>query len=161
MLFHLFLIFVSIWWPAHPYHASLTTVSYQPHTQEVQITVKLFVDDVEKAISLTNGHETDWSRPDEQTDSLLNGYVQRHLKLTLQTDQPLRFHFIGKEVEQDVAWCYFQATDVKAFSQISVRNSLLTSIFDDQINLVRITKDDQTKSLMLKKAVEQGQVIFK
>ena len=157
----LLLSFLLLWLPLHPYHVSLTTIEYKPDQQEVQMTVKLFTDDLEDAMTLTTVKEQKviWSEPDAGTDSLVSAYISRHLQINHE-GQPVRFRFIGKEVEQEVVWCYLLATQQKYFTNVSVKNSLMTALFDDQINIVKISQNGKTKSLMLKRAIEQGTLSF-
>ena len=51
------------------------------------------------------------------------------------------YTFLGKEVSEDLqaVWCYLEIENINSIKELKIKNQLLTSLFDDQKNIVSIT----------------------
>jgi hypothetical protein len=75
-------------------------------------------------------------------------------------DRPISFQYLGKEVEMDVTWCYAEISDVPNLKKITVSNTLLLDLYDEQTNIVHIKAHDKKKSMMLNIAKSADTVTF-
>ncbi len=149
-LFLLLLFSLTLNGYAHKFYVSLCRIHYVPDSARLQITIRIFTDDLEKALWEQDVSEvrlgTDREPP--EADSLLSAYLLRHFSLLVH-ERPLPLHFLGKEVSYDVTWCYLEADDVKPFDELKVESDLLTEHFPAQINLVQLSAGDEEKGVML------------
>ncbi len=84
-----------------------------------------------------------------------------HQKLALKTEgEDLDFNYLGKEYEADQIVLYIEVENVQPFKKIEVSNTILTDLFDDQKNVVHVTVDGKTKSLLLHKSANREQLVF-
>ncbi len=146
----------------HPFHLSVTEMFHNAEEQRLEVSVKLFVDDVELAIEKAGFGKTYLStkKEVEKAEVFIYAYLLDNLELSLDGAE-VAFSYLGREYEPgNVMWCYLEVKDVNAFSKVSLRNHILTEVFDDQQNIVHIKRAQQTKSLRLRKGKDKAQVIF-
>lgn len=142
----------------HPFHITVTEINHRPDQKTIQVSVRLFLDDFEVGLkSFSDNKDLDIVRSDATyLREEIGKYILQKLKLTTKKDLELKY--LGFEYEEDVLWCYFEATKVKPFQELQIRNSLLVDSFDDQENLVHIRKNGKVKSLRLGASREFGKV---
>lgn len=139
----------------HDFHVSITTIDCNPKTGALEITVKIFTDDLEKSILKLGGPELKVGANDEakDTDSFIEKYLQNRLFIEA-NGKTMSPKWIGKEVEIDATWCYLEVPNVGKLEEIKITNRILLEIFDDQSNLVHIHCGTDPKSLYLRKGNE-------
>ena len=145
----------------HPFHVSVTEIVHKSKSKTLQVSVRLFLDDLELALRHQSGNEM---LDIVKTDSaLLNQYIEQYVssKLTLKTKRPLKMNYLGFEYDRDVLWCYLEVSKVRTFDEIHISNSLLTEVYRSQENLVHVRKNDETKSLRFSSDKTEGSVNWK
>ena len=136
----------------HPFHISVTDIVHKPEEKAIQMTVRLFLDDMEQGLRVFTGNEEldIYDRADSVfLSETLGKYILQNLSLS--TKKPLELQYLGFEYDQDVIWCYLEVKKVKPFTQLQISNRILNDTFDDQENLVHIQKNGKVKSLRLSK----------
>ncbi len=127
--------------PLHEFHLSKCNIEYKQSEQVIQITLHVFIDDLESALrekgidQLFIGTE----KEKENADQHIQKYLQE--KFQIKSDaQILDLVFLGKEQSEDLAaiWCYLEVTKVNTIKHLTVTNNVLMDIFDDQKNIVSI-----------------------
>ncbi|MDZ7877546.1 MAG: DUF6702 family protein [Saprospiraceae bacterium] len=125
----------------HAFHLSKTDIVYQPKEKTLQLTMHIFIDDLEVALekqgkkSLSVGTEKEKAG----VNDLINQYVQQNFGLTVNNKKtPLLF--VGKEATADkqALWVYLEIKDVKNINSLTVENKMLTEVYPDQKNLVQV-----------------------
>lgn len=153
MFLPLFLLYFWLW--LHPFHVSVCTMQYAETEQSLQITLKIFADDLEEALNSDASRRSqatyiDVLNPKDEValSQTVANYVQAHLQITIngRATKPI---FLGYEMEDLAMWCYLEITDVAAIEQIAVENAILTESFDDQVNIVHVAYKGATKSMKL------------
>ena len=72
----------------------------------------------------------------------------------------VEYKFIGKELEGDVVWSYFEISNVKEFQTIDVQSTLLTEVHETQSNVIQVSKDKNIKNLLLSRGKTSGVLRF-
>lgn len=157
LLFLIFLLFSSF---AHQFYVSITEIEYNRNTQSLEVSCKVFADDyifaVEKEYSQKLHFGT--ANQDPKSDEMFEQYALCRIQIKAD-GQPLTVKYIGKEIEMDVFWFYFEAP-VSNFHKLEVGNNMLMELFPTQTNIIHITLDDQKKSLLLNRNQKFGLVEF-
>jgi hypothetical protein len=140
--------------PVHDFHVSKCLIEYRPDEQALQISLHLFIDDLEYALE-QRGQKDLYictAREKESADKIIAAYLARKLSLEV-NNRKHAFEFIGKEVSDDLSgiWCYLEITNIKELKALSIHNSILLEIFDDQKNIVSLTGPNQRGTLLLQK----------
>jgi hypothetical protein len=148
VLFLYALFFVSF--STHPYYVSVTEVEYLSNEKELQIACKIFTDDFEEALSLTNKRRIklmeSFSSP--STDSLIVNYLRKHLQVEVD-GKLIGLSWVGKEIEGEAVWCYLSSGQLSAFKMLKINNDLLYHYREDQVNIVHIKAGDKKNSCRL------------
>ena len=140
MLNILFLLFFAPT-TAHQFHVSKSQIEYNQEAQTLQISVHIFLDDLEVAIEEIGGGKNFLCTEKETPEAVavLQQYLRRHLLVSVD-DTPRDYEFLGKELSEDLAaiWCYLEIKNVEAPKNIAVTNRILMDLHDDQKNTVHI-----------------------
>ena len=117
---------------------------WNPSSQTVQTTVRVFTDDLELAlrkhhdftsdVKIWLGDEREW----DHADSALHAWAQAHLDVRVD-DQRLIWNWVGKEIELDVSYLYLESQPLNERANMwFVQNSMLFHEFEDQVNEVHL-----------------------
>lgn len=132
-------------------HISVSEIKWDEKSQALQITTRIFLDDLESAVRKeTHQPELDILKPggNQNTDQLVSAYFKQHFVVALDgKQQPL--NFLGSEREDLALICYVEIEHVKSFKHIQVTNNLLMDLYDDQSNLVHVIYKGPIKSMRL------------
>lgn len=133
---------------AHDFHLSKCEVEYNLEEKAVQISLQIFIDDLELALT-TAGTEklylfTKKEHPDAQ--QYIIDYIYEKLKIEVD-EQLVEFQYLGNEMSDDLAavWCYLEIPGVSIQSQFAIENTLLFEVFEDQRNLTKVKLSKSTK----------------
>lgn len=148
----------------HEFHASKCLIEYQSDEKAIQISLHLFIDDVEEALRRQGADKLFLCSEKESKPAgvYLERYLRQNLQLKLDGKERA-FRFVGKEASDDWMgmWCYLEVDEVSAFKELSLTNTLLTEAFSDQKNLVSIVGPNRQKNaLLFHKQKTQQTVVF-
>ena len=90
-----------------------------------------------------------------EADSLLNVYLHEHLVLQL-AGKELEWIWIGRELESENLFCYLQVEGVAKADGLTVSNSLLQDVFDEQDNIVHLEANGRTLTKHFIRGVSTG-----
>ena len=68
----------------------------------------------------------------------------------------INLEFVGFEFDEDAVLCYLEGKKIKKINSIEINNTLLTEVFDDQINLTHFQYKDEMKSIKTVKDQPSG-----
>jgi hypothetical protein len=125
----------------HAFHLSKTDIVFQPKEKTVQITMHLFIDDLELALekqgktSLLVGTEKEKSG----VNDLIINYLKQNFSLTI-NDKKAVFAFVGKEptTDRQALWIYLEVKNLKNIKSLTVENQVLMDVHADQKNMVQV-----------------------
>src|ERR1700761_2633452 len=134
----------------HPLYISVTEINHNPKDKILEISCKVFTNDLEAVLEKMSGSRVDLSVASDKaaSDKLIEAYVEKHLRLRVD-GKPAVLHFVGSEKENDGTWSYFQVNDVATVKKIDVVDELLYESFEQQINILHVTVGGQRKSTRL------------
>ena len=146
---------------SHKFYVSLIQVDFNSETEALEITMKIFTDDLEYAISgskVSYGLSTANEPPD--ADTVLYNYIVKNfsIKVNGRSYSPV---YIGKEVELDVTWIYIEIMEIKTIDTIEITDLMLTELFEDQVNLINVRYLGQNKGLLLNRNRTTGKIQIK
>ena len=143
----------------HKFYVSVTNVNYIDKDDSIQITTRIFIDDLEAVLLERYGVKTSLGTPQE--GALANDYIEKYLntKLLVRLNQETRvYDFLGKRYDNDVVICYLEIAKVNLpdFNNIEIQNEILTDLFEEQQNLVHLKIKGKKKSFVLFKESNKG-----
>lgn len=123
----------------HDFHLSKSDIHYNEDSHTLEISLHLFIDDLELAIQ-NQGMDNPFistSKEVSHADSLIANYLEKHFSVEV-NGQKINFNFLGKENSDDLIaiWCYLEGENIPDPQVIKLENRLLIEIYDDQKNIV-------------------------
>lgn len=146
----LLLVSLSASRPAHDFHASVTQMQYDPKEKTFEISIRVFTDDLEKALS-QEPNATIHLNKDSKTDVIIERYIRSHFAYRTPQKQSKDFKYVGHEIEADANWIYLEMPFAEPFQGGLLKQNLLMEMFDDQVNMVNIQYLGQKKTFVFRK----------
>ena len=150
LLFNILFLFSAF--EMHQYHVSKTDVTFKPTEKTLQITMHIFIDDLEHAFEKQGQSKLFLSTEKEKKDanSLIVKYIQSNFLIKL-NNKPVVYDFIGKETSNDkqALWVYLEVKNVKDVKNMLIENKILTEAFSDQKNIVQINVPSKKQGYFL------------
>ena len=144
--------FLSICWLTffHPFYVSVTEISHNAKNQSIEISCRMFYDDLERELNKTNHSQIDIVKPKDKTEvnRLIADYIKKHLNIKAD-GKPLALSFVGYEIQEDGAWSYFEVKGISKVKQVNVHDDLLYTAHPEQINMMHVTVNGERKSTKL------------
>jgi len=145
----------------HEFHVSITEVEQNSENGRLEMTVKLFTDDLERALE-TEGVDSLFLGDDKESksaDKYISAYIEKRLNIRADSI-PMYWQFIGKEVELDVTWCYLESDSIPPLKQLQITSNVFTDIFDDQQNIIK-SRQAKSSALILSNSSISGTIDWK
>lgn len=126
----------------HPIYVSIAEVDYFTEKREIQVALKIFTDDLEKAIR-KEGKKVNLDTPKEikTADIYIKNYLKDKFKIKVNEKENLPINYVGKEYIDDATWMYFSYKTPKRVKTITIKNSVITELYPSQKNLTHLKKD--------------------
>jgi hypothetical protein len=139
LLIFILLHFIFFSFTLHPFHVSVTELTYNQSTQTYQLSKKIFINDFEDVLALRHNTLLDIYKEvdEEKSHQIYNFYIDKHLAI-FGNQQPVKMKIIGAEIEDSAVWIYAESEMMPAPKEIFIKNTALCDFFNDQINIVTI-----------------------
>lgn len=147
IVFSLFLLSSFV---AHKFYVSIYQINYVPQKKMLQITSRIFIDDLNDAIEKKYKKKA-YVGTDRQSDSdieLMKKYIAEKLIIKINGKQIVP-NYLSNELEANVIICYFSIKDIAKLNSLSIENTALMEINGDQQNVIQANIDGDKKSLLL------------
>ncbi|MEZ5042236.1 MAG: DUF6702 family protein [Saprospiraceae bacterium] len=149
----------------HDFHLSKCLIEYNTTDQAIQISMQVFIDDLEEALRREGKDHLALCTPKEAPDAEqhFQNYLLEHFHLAV-NGQEVTYNYLGKEISEDLSslWCYLEIEAVTNINSIKVSNDLLMETFEDQQNIISIKgPNNQSGMWLFKKGSSSNTVSFK
>lgn len=136
----------------HKFYFSNTEVFHNQENETLEITMRLFTDDLERAIAGDDAGQMRLGDAQENpaAQQMVEAYVQKHFQIQ-RADSTLSLAFIGKEVEYDITWIYLEAEGVSEVDGLKVKSRVFTDLFPEQVNEVHLESGSLRHTVSLNK----------
>lgn len=135
----------------HDFHTSLTQMQFNAKEKTFEISVRVFTDDFEKALTQENNGQKVQLTNNDKLDPLIEKYIRKHFSVVNAQKQRKTFDYIGHEAEADAQWLYLEMPYAEPLRGGQLQQTVLMELFDDQVNLVNIQYLTQKKTLVFRK----------
>ena len=146
---------------AHKFYVSATDIEYNEKTKSLQIISHVFTDDLEELLKTRYNKDLFLLKEGEhpEADKFVKKYFRDKLKIRVNGKEQ-RLNYIGKEYDKDQLLVYLEAENVEAPKNVSVENAVLTDLFPEQKNVVKVEHKGDIKSLLLTRNELSGSLNF-
>lgn len=128
----------------HEFHLSKSTVNYDSASNSIQVSMHIFIDDLEVALDVqgTKNLRIGTGKEADDADTYISRYIEKQVQF-FQGKDTLEQEFLGKELSADLAaiWCYIEIPINGQLQELTVDNRLLMEVYDDQKNIISVKKD--------------------
>ncbi len=127
----------------------------------LELSCKLFTNDFEKALRTSGNTRVDLINPANKgaMDKLINEYVQKHLKISVDGRQ-LTLRYLGYEIIEEGVYSYFESPNIEKISSMSIFNNLLYENNPEQIGLMHLIINGVRKSTQLSNPNQKATIQF-
>ena len=140
-----------VWMSAvHPFYLSVTEIRYNGQRQALEVSCRIFSDDLENALKKYNHVTLDIIRPKDRpaADSMVSRYIRQHLHIKAD-GKPLALQYLGYRIEDDATWCFLEVPALKPLKQLDLQNDILYAEHDTQSHMIHVIVQDKRQSTKL------------
>lgn len=134
----------------HPFFVSMTEITHNNKEKTLELSVRIFTSDLEQILKSKTTQKVDLinGKNKQELDQLVYNYLSSHLQIEL-NNAPVRYQFIGYEIQSESVWSYLEISNVAAVKSIKVKNTLLYDFTKDQINMVHLKANGKEETRKL------------
>ncbi len=145
----------------HKFYVSATDIEYNEKQRSLQIISHVFTDDLEDLLQTRYSDELTLVKGDEHpaADDYVQRYFQDKFRVSV-NGKERSFNYIGKEYDKDQLLVYLEIEDVEPVKTIGVENAVLTDLFPEQKNVIKVEYGGKIKSLLLMRDNQSGTLKF-
>ena len=134
----------------HKYYISLTKIDYIKESKSVQITMRIFIDDLESTLNKINNKSFELDTKSELEDA--NIFIEKYLlkQFEVNINGTIRnYKYLGKKYENDVVFLLAEIENITVINSIEIRNRVLMDVFSEQQNIIKLNINNNKKSFIL------------
>ncbi|MGG7662267.1 DUF6702 family protein [Dyadobacter sp. BHUBP1] len=137
--------------PKHDYHVSVTQMQYNVSSRSFEVSIRIFTDDLEKALSESHSRQRFVIKDNDQNDRFVEEYIRKSFVLTDSQKKNVPIKYVGKEQEADATWVYLEIPFQGALNGCKLLNVTLMEVFDDQVNMTNLKFQSEKRTFLFKK----------
>ncbi|MEY3499056.1 MAG: hypothetical protein RL308_725 [Bacteroidota bacterium] len=144
------LFFVATSFGIHKFYVSIYQINYASEKKMVQITSRIFIDDLNAVLYKKYNKKTFLGDQNESPEDivLMKKYMLDNFSIKVNgLQKPL--HYLSKEIETNVVICYFNIKDISKIKTLEVKNTVLLELNSEQQNIIQSTIYGEKQSLLL------------
>ncbi|QIH38499.1 hypothetical protein G7A72_06660 [Flavobacterium sp. Sr18] len=145
----------------HKFYVALYQVNYAPEKKMLQITTRIFVDDLNIAVGKKYSKKINLGSENESVDDVnfLKKYFSEkfYIKVNGQT-KPI--HFLSKEMEGDVLICYFSMKEIQKINSLEIYNAVITEGNSEQQNIMHFNVSGVKNTLLFTESTSKGMLKY-
>ena len=134
----------------HKFYVAIYQINYVPQKKMIQITTRIFIDDLNDALE-NKFHKKTYIATEKESpedEVMMKKYIAE--KFTLKVNGQLKpMNFLSKELENNVVICYFNIKDVTKINSLEVQNSIITEVYAEQQNIIQSNINGVKENLLL------------
>jgi hypothetical protein len=141
----------------HRFYTAIYQINYVPQKKRVQITTRIFIDDLNEALK-NKYHKKTFVGTEKETPEdlvLMKKYLSEKFKLTI-NGQPKTMNYLSNELENNVIICYLSIKEIPKITSLTIENSILTEVYSEQQNIIQFNNNGKKQSLLLTDEITKG-----
>lgn len=136
----------------HKFHLSVTQIEYNPKEQTAEITIRVFADDLETALSQHAQRpikiDPAKANKDKQLGETVIAYLRDQFQFKTSARRPVKLDWVGLEWKTDMFWLYVKGKLPEGLEGTQLRNKVFQELYEDQVNIVNSKIDGKQIGLM-------------
>ncbi|SHG74849.1 hypothetical protein SAMN05444372_109125 [Flavobacterium micromati] len=141
----------------HKFYVSLYQVDFAPEKKMLQITSRIFIDDLNNAIEKKFNKKIQLGSENETDSDLLLFKKYFNEKFTIKVNGQVKdVQFLSKEMEGDVLICYFKIKDIHKIKSLEVYNAVIIEGNSEQQNIMHFSILGVKNTLLFTESSQKG-----
>jgi hypothetical protein len=134
----------------HKFYVSIYQLNYAPKKKMIQITSRLFIDDVNDALGKKFKKRTYFALENEtpEDEVFLKKYFAEKFIIKV-NGVSKALNYLSKDIDGNVVICYFSVKDLPKISSVAIENSALMELNEEQQNIIQANINGEKQSLLL------------
>jgi signal peptidase I len=134
----------------HKFYVSIYQINYASEKKMLQITSRIFVDDLNDVLHNKFNKKTHLGEVNESPEDviLMKKYLLDNFFIKVNGQQK-SINYLSKEFEGNVIICYYNVKDVSKIKTLEVQNKVLLDLNSDQQNIIQTTIYGKKQNLLL------------
>lgn len=145
---------------AHQIKAAITTVLFNPRTENIEVMHRFNLHDAEHAVKALFDKHAD-IMDDVKTQQQFADYVANHFAILNAAGESLKLADVGFEVEGKHFWVYQETAEPPVLEGIKIRHDALRDLWPKQVNTLNVEGKGDIKTLTFADSVNLLEVSFK
>jgi hypothetical protein len=143
----------------HKFYISVTNVSYSEKDNALQVTNRVFIDDINAV--LKERYDIDAALGSDEESALGQEYLEKYIRSKFRitrNSETADYTLLGTKYDADVIILYVEVPKInlRFVTSIGIENEILTDLFDEQQNVVHFNVAGKKKSFVLLKSDTKG-----
>lgn len=149
-------ILMAVWGIFHPFFVSLIEIEYLPKEQQVGISCKINMEDLESTLENIAGKSIDIQQADKKMlDGMLQVYFHKHFTISI-NGKNQDIQYLGFEHKQEATIVYLEVIHSPKPKKMVVTTNLLYEYIEQQIHIIQTKVGDQRRSFKLTNPEEKA-----
>ena len=146
---------------SHPLHLATVEIDHNATDKTLEITCKTFWDDFESILTKINKSRVDLTSGKAIADNnkKIFEYIKSHLQITVD-GKPVQMNFVGYEKEDVVVYSYLQVDNISSVKKVTIVNTIMHDMFDDQVEIIHMIVNGNRKSTKLDYPAKNAEFSF-
>jgi len=135
---------------SHPIYVSVTEIEHNAKDKTLEISCKIFTDDLEKTLRQTYKGTVDLLQPKDKAamNNLVNDYVQKHLQVKVE-NRAVALQFLGYEQQEEGIVSFYQVNNIPSVKKLDITDNILFEYKKEQISIIHVLVNGDRKSTKL------------
>tara|TARA_R110002167_G_scaffold66677_4_gene188746 strand:- start:1631 stop:2131 length:501 start_codon:yes stop_codon:yes gene_type:complete len=147
------LLLVAFSLSAHQQKTAISTVLFNPRTENIEIMHRFRVHDAEHAVKEIFGKDADII-DSKKTQQQFGDYVNQRFNLFDSDKQSLPLKMVGVELDGKFLWVYQETTQPTKLDNMTIRHNALRDLWPEQINTINVEGKGKLQTLTFADSVE-------
>lgn len=145
---------------AHQQKTAISTVLFNPRTENIEIMHRFRAHDAEHAVKEIFGKEAD-ILDSSTTQKQFGEYVNQRFMLFGSEGKSLPLKMVGVELEGQFFWVYQETTQPTQLDNLTIRHDALRDLWPEQVNTINVEGKGKLQTLTFTESVELLKLTFK
>jgi hypothetical protein len=131
----------------HPFFVSVTELNFNAKNQHLEISCKMFVDDLQNALKQNYKRTIDLANEKQESENnkIINDYLIKHFSIIADA-KAVGLKFIGYEIESESIFCYVEGVVNPSPKKVVITNKILHDYKQEQVNIMHVVVNGNRKS---------------
>lgn len=136
---------------AHPVHTATAEAEYNPHTKKMEVSLTVFVSDLERALIRQSEREMRIDKtPEAEFDAQVVAYLKKTFVVKDAAGKVGKMTWVGREMEKEseksgdpAVVLFFEVEVPGGVEGVTLRCAVFRELFEDQVTLVEMKSGER------------------